>query len=57
MEFKKCICGNFVNKDEPKCNICGLRFITGKAFFPSGKSEPQNTMILPTDPTNTASKK
>ena len=40
--MKKCYCGNSISDVLKKCNKCGLRFNTG---LPSGKSEPQNTML------------
>ena len=40
--MKNCYCGNSMPDILKKCNKCGLHFNTG---LPSGKSEPQNTLL------------
>ena len=45
--YKLCICGNPTPLHRNKCARCGLQFNTGSAFHePSGKNNPQNTMII-----------
>ena len=45
--YKLCICGNPTALHSHQCARCGLRFTTGAFFEPSGKNNPQNTMIIP----------
>lgn len=52
IDFRKCICGNYVSQFDKKCRVCGLQFMTGKAFLPNGRTDPKNNTMLQINPSH-----
>ena len=46
--YKVCVCGNPMALHRKQCARCGLRFNTGNYFEPSGKNNPENTLLVTT---------